>query len=210
MYFKDRKDAGEKLAHILKKYKDKDVVIYALPRGGVVTAKEISRYLHAPLDLIITRKIGHPESPEYAIAATAENGHILGEEGEIESVGREWLEKEMEKEKLEAKRRREKYLQGRETIDVKGKIAILVDDGIATGLTMRVAIMELKHRNPKKIVVAIPVIPTRTAEILSKEADEVVALDIPPENEFLGAVGAYYNEFSQISDDEVIEILKKK
>ena len=75
---------------------------------------------------------------------------------------------------------------------------------------MRVAIMELKHRNPKKIVVAIPVIPTRTAEILSKEADEVVALDIPPENEFLGAVGAYYNEFSQISDDEVIEILKKK
>ena len=210
MYFKDRKDAGEKLAHILKKYKDKNVVIYALPRGGVVTAKEISRYLHAPLDLIITRKIGHPESPEYAIAATAENGYILGEEGEIESLGREWLEKEMEKEKLEAKRRREKYLQGRETIDVKGKIAILVDDGIATGLTMRVAIMELKHRNPKKIVVAIPVIPTRTAEILSKEADEVVALDIPPENEFLGAVGAYYNEFSQISDDEVIEILKKK
>jgi predicted phosphoribosyltransferase len=210
MYFKDRKDAGEKLAHILKKYKDKDVVIYALPRGGVVTAKEISRYLHAPLDLIITRKIGHPESPEYAIAATAENGHIVGEEGEIESVGREWLEKEMEKEKLEAKRRREKYLQGRETINVEGKIAILVDDGIATGLTMRVAIMELKHRNPRKIVVAIPVIPTRTAEILGKEADEVVALDIPPENEFLGAVGAYYNEFSQISDEEVMDILKKK
>ena len=114
MYFKDRADAGKQLAHMLKKYRGKDVVIYALPRGGVVTAKEISKYLQVPLDLIITRKIGHPESPEYAIAATAENGHILGEEGEIESVGREWLEKEMEKEKLEAKRRREKYLQGRE------------------------------------------------------------------------------------------------
>lgn len=210
MYFKDRVDAGKRLAHTLKKYKGKDVVIYALPRGGVVTAKEISKYLQVPLDLIITRKIGHPQSPEYAIAATAENGHILGEKGEIESVGREWLEKEMKKEKLEAKRRREKYLQKRETIDVKGKVAILVDDGIATGLTMRVAIMELKHRKPKKIVVAIPVIPIGTAEILGKEADEVVALDISPENEFLGAVGAYYEEFPQVSDEEVIQLLDKK
>lgn len=196
------------LAQALKKYKDKEVVVYALPRGGVVTALEISRYLRAPLDLIITRKIGHPYQPEYAIAATAENGHIVGTARELKSVDEKWLKEEIQRQRIEAKRRREKYLQGRAEVSAEGKIAILVDDGIATGLTMRVGIMELKHRHPKEIVVAVPVVPKTTADLLRKEADEVIALDIPPDDTFLGAVGAYYSNFSAVEDEVVIDILK--
>lgn len=208
MYFKDRKQAGQLLARKLKKYKDKDVIIYALPRGGVVTALEIAKYLNAPLDLIITRKIGHPHEPEYAIAASAENGHIVGNSRELKSVDEKWLKQEIENQRLEAKRRRETYLQGRSEISAEGKIAILVDDGIATGLTMRAGIMELKHRHPKKIIVAVPVVPQTTAQILKKEISELVALEVPSDDTFLGAVSAYYDEFSPVEDEEVIAILK--
>lgn len=208
MYFKDRTEAGRLLALKLKKYKNKDAVVYALPRGGVVTAVEVAKYLNAPLDLIITRKIGHPYQPEYAIAATAENGHIVGTQRELKSVDEKWLKQEIERQRLEAKRRREKYLQGKPEVPVKEKIAILVDDGIATGLTMLAGIMELKHRHPKKIIVAVPVIPQTTAGVLKKEADEIIALDIPPDEAFLGAIGAYYAKFPSIEDEEVINTLK--
>lgn len=209
MYFKDRTEAGQLLTRELKKYRNMDVVVYALPRGGLVTAYEIAKYLHAPLDLIIARKIGHRYQPEYAVAATAENGDIVvGDKAEVEALGREWFRGEIKRQQEEAARRREKYLKGYPQIPVEGKIAILVDDGVATGLTMRVGIMELRHRNPKKIIVAVPVIPEKTAEILKSEADEVVALEIAPEYEFLGAVGAYYDYFPQIEDEEVISIME--
>lgn len=209
MYFRNRIDAGMLLAKALKKYKDKEVVVYALPRGGVVVAVEIARRLHAPLDLIITRKIGHPYQPEYAIAAIAENGHIVGEQKELRVLDQEWLQEEIQRQRKEAKRRREKYLQGREEIPVKGKVAILVDDGIATGLTMRAGIMELKHRHPKRIVIAVPIVPKATADIIKKEAQgELVALEIPSDDAFQGAVGAYYDEFFPVEDDEVISTLK--
>jgi len=206
--FKNREEAGRLLSKLLRKYRNKNVVVFALPRGGVVTAFEIAKFCHAPLDLIITRKIGHPESPEYGIAATAENGHILGERKELKDVSREWLKLAVEKEREEAKRRREKYSKGRKEISVKGKNAILVDDGIATGLTMRTAIMELKHKNPKKIIIAVPVLPKSTFEILKKEVDEVISIIIPKDSDFLGAVGNYYENFPQISDSKVLEILK--
>ena len=209
MRFTDRTQAGKLLAELLKKYKDKDVVVYALPRGGVVTALEISKYLHAPLDLIITRKIGNPQNLEYAIAATAENGHIVGSKEEIASVDKTWFAGEVKKQRLEAKRRREMYLADREAIPAHGKIAILVDDGIATGLTMQAGIKELKHKHPQKIVVAVPVIPKTTAALLRREIDAVVALDIPSDATFLGSVGAYYQDFSQAEDEEVIAMLKK-
>lgn len=209
MQFKDRTEGGQLLAKKLEQYRNKDVVVYALPRGGVVTALEIAKYLHAPLDLIITRKIGHPHQQEYAIAATAENGHVIGTQRELNSVDEGWLRDEIEQQRLEAKRRREKYLRGKVAIPVEGKIAILVDDGVATGLTMRVGIMELKHRHPQKIVVAIPVVPKSTAEVLKNEAGELVALAIPPDEQFLGSVGAYYGEFSPVEDEEVIAILSR-
>lgn len=209
MHFKNRTEVGRLLAKELKKYKDKDVVVYAIPRGGVVIGVEVARELHAPLDLIITRKIGHPNQPEYAIAAIAENGHIVGEEDELKLVDQEWLQEEIEKQRKEAKRRREKYLQGKAEIPVVGKIAILVDDGIATGLTIRVGIMELKHRHPAEIVVAVPVVPKSTAALLKNESGgEVVSLDTPSDDVFLGAVGGYYDEFFPVEDEEVIAMLK--
>ena len=208
MYFKDRPEAGRLLARALKKYKGKDVIVYALPRGGIVTALEIARYLHAPLDLIIARKIGHPYSPEYAIAAIAENGHIVSERGELASVDEKWLTEAIERERQEVTRRRKKYLKKIKEISAKGKIAILVDDGVATGLTLRVGIVELIHRHPKKIVVAVPVIQKSTANIIKAEADELVTLQRPSDDKFLGAVGAYYVHFPQVTDDEVISILQ--
>lgn len=207
MRFRDRTEAGELLAEKLKKYKNKNVVVYALPRGGVVTAVEIARYLHAPLDLIIARKISHPRSPEYAIAATAENGHIVGTRRELTSVDENWLAKEIERERQEAARRRKKYLQGRTILSPKGKIAILVDDGVATGLTLRVGIIELKHHNPSKLIAAVPILPGSVARMLKTEVDELIALEIPSDDAFLGAVGAYYDNFTQVEDKEVIRIL---
>lgn len=207
MYFKDRIYAGQLLAEKLKKYKDEDVIVYALPRGGVITAVEIARSLQAPLDLIITRKISRPNNPEYAIAATAENGHIVGARQELISVDEEWLEKEIEKKRQEAAERRKKYLHGKKMLSPEGKIAILVDDGVATGLTLRVGIIELMHRHPSKLIVAVPIVPESTAKVLREEADELVALEVPTDDEFRGAVGSYYDDFAQVEDIEVIKML---
>jgi len=207
MQFRDRIQAGKLLAQKLKKYKGQDVVVYALPRGGVVTAAEIAHSLHTPLDIIITRKIGHPYQPEYAVAAINENGDIVGDVKELSGMNTDWLKTEIAKEKEEATRRRIVYIGKRKPLVAKGKIAILVDDGVATGWTLRAGIKVLQKQHPQKIVVAVPVIPRQTSNILEKEVDEVVALDTPPEDMFLGSVGAYYDYFPQVSDEEVIDLL---
>ncbi len=210
MIFADRAEAGRLLGKALSRhYQDKEVVVYALPRGGVVTAMEIGRRLNAPVDLVIVRKIGHPSQPEYAIAAIAEDGHMLGSERELAAVDPAWLEREKERQRAEAKRRRETYLGGRAAIPIEGKVAILVDDGVATGLTMRVGILELRHRRPKKLVVAVPVLPKSTADRIRSEVDELVALDLPEDSEYLGAVGAYYVDFSPVEDKEVIALMSR-
>lgn len=210
MIFKDRSDAGKQLAEALKKYKGQDVVVYGLPRGGVVTAAEIAKALNAPLDLILAHKIGHPYQPEYAIAAVSENGHLIGSSREIQSIDKRWFDTEKMRQIDEIKRKREMYLKGRKEIPVKDKIAIIVDDGIATGLTMQVGILELKHRHPKKIIVAVPVAPKSTANLLKEQADEFVGIIVPEDYNFQGAVGAYYDDFSQTEDDEVIDILENQ
>lgn len=204
--FENREDAGKQLAAALKKYKEKDVVVYALPRGGVVCGAEVAKALGAPLDLLIGRKIGHPYNEEYAIGAVAEDSCSIMNEGEAASVDKAWLEREIEKQKQEAKRRRETYLGARPPVQAEGKTAIIVDDGLATGLTMRLAIKELKHRNPARIVVAVPVSPKDTADEIAKEVDEVVAIE--SSLSFLGAIGAYYNEFPQLEDSEVIRLMQ--
>lgn len=208
MYFKNRRDAGRMLAQALMKYKDQDVVVFALPRGGVVTAEEIAKALNAPLDLILAHKIGHPYHSEYAIAAISESGQIVGNPREMQAVDKKWFESEKIHQMMEIKRKRKEYLKGKKEIPVKDKIAILVDDGIATGLTMQVGILELKQRHPKKIVVAVPVSPRSTANLLKTMADEFVGIEVPEDYDFLGAVGAYYADFSQTEDDEVIQILE--
>jgi putative phosphoribosyl transferase len=206
MLFKDRADAGRKLAEALADYKDKDVIVYALPRGGVVLGYEIAKRLNAPLDLVITRKIGYPGNEECAVAAVAEDGHMLCNSAGISNIDQEWLMEKAGKEMQEATRRREVYLGKREPLSPEGKVAIVVDDGIATGLTIMLAINEIKHRNPGKVVVAVPVASKDAAAMIRKEADELVALEVPS---YFMAVGAHYEDFPQLDDEEVIELMKR-
>lgn len=207
MVFLDRKEAGKKLAKKLENFRGKNAVVFALPRGGVVTGYEIAKALHLPLSLVIVRKIGHPDNPEYAIAAVSSSGYIT-KNGETALVDSAWFLKEAKTQQKEAKRRKSVYLDNKKSLSAKGKIAIIVDDGIATGLTMRSSISELRAQNPREIVVAVPVIPKDTFRVLSQEVDKVIALDVPAH--FRGAVGAYYSSFPQIHDEEVVAILRKK
>lgn len=209
MQFKNRVEAGQKLAELLEEYESSEAVVYALPRGGVILGAEIAKSLNAPLDLIITRKIGHPLQKEYAVGAVAENGHSIFDKESVSGVSEDYLTAEADKQKAEAQRRREVYLGNRKPISAQGKIAILVDDGIATGLTMKAAVKELKlHFQPEKIIVAVPVIPKEFAvELEQNEGIEVAAL-ISDEN-FLGSVGAYYKEFPAVEDEEVVKIMNE-
>ena len=135
--FPDRAVAGKMLAQALVAYRGKAVVVYALPRGGVVLGVEIARFLEAPLDLLVVRKIGHPVEPEYAIGAVAEDGYVVANPNELAALDRRWFDRAADAELKEAQRRRRVFLQEREPVDVKGKIAIIVDDGLATGAAVR-------------------------------------------------------------------------
>lgn len=205
--WKNRQEAGQMLSLKLSKFKNKNAVIYALPRGGVVLGGEINKLLKIPLDLVIVRKLGHPFNPEYAIGAVAEDGHTILNNFEMTNIDKEQFGKKIEEEKNEVKRRRVKYLGDKNRIPATGKTAILVDDGVATGLSIFLAIKEIKHQNPQKIIVAIPVVPKDVSEKIEKEVDELVALSIP--GIYLGAVGNYYADFPQVEDDEVIKILNE-
>lgn len=206
MIFRDRTDAGIKLADILEKYKGEDVVVFALPRGGVVLGVEIANRLSAPLDLIITKKIGHPTNEEYAICAIAEDGEPVCNSTEVGNVDPAWLAASAERVRREIKRRRKTYTGNSLLHQVEGKIVIIVDDGIATGLTMIAAIIEIKKRRPKKLVVAIPITPYSTAKKLKTMVDELVSLEI--DVNYMGAVSAYYRSFRQLEDSEVISLLE--
>lgn len=208
MYFKDRRDAGKQLCQLLEKYKGQEVVVFGLPRGGVILADEIAKFLNAPLDLILAHKIGHPYQPEYAIAAISERGHLVGLSRGLDSISETWLDHAKLREIEEIKRKRQLYLANKEQISLENKIALIVDDGIATGLTMEAGILELRDRKPKEIIVVVPVVPRSTANLLKELADDVVAVSIPDDFEFRGSVGSYYDTFYQVEDDEVIAILK--
>lgn len=207
MYFRDRAEAGRRLAAALGKYRDRPGIVYPLPRGGVPLALEIAAALHMPIDLVIPRKIGHPYNPEYAVCAVCETGDPVCNEEELARLDRQWLARQLQIERSEARRRRNRYLQGRAPLPATGKIAILIDDGIATGLTMRAAVREVKGRGPAHVVVAVPVSPRDTAALLRQEVDELVTLDTP--DLYLGAVGAYYEDFSPVSDEQVVALLRR-
>ncbi|GGO76992.1 phosphoribosyltransferase [Marinobacterium nitratireducens] len=206
MRFHDRRDAGIQLATALERYRDHPGIVFPLPRGGVTLGVEVARALQMPLDLIVPRKIGHPANPEYAICAVAECGELLCNEAERARVDPDWLRQQVEREQHEARRRRAHYMDGREPLNASGATAILVDDGIATGLTMEAAIRDARQRNAATIVVAIPVVPPDTYRRLKTEVDDVVALEVP--EVYRGAVGAYYDDFEQVTDAEVIVMLE--
>ncbi|MBU6323290.1 phosphoribosyl transferase [Patescibacteria group bacterium] len=205
MRFSDRRDAGVRLAKALARYDSEDAVVYALPRGGVVVADEVAAQLELPLSLIIPRKIGHPENEEYAVCAVTEDGELVCNEEESSRLDPKWLSAARRRAQAEARRRRAAY--GGARIPATGKIAILVDDGVATGLTMRAAIRALRRELPNEVIVAAPVAPHEVVEYLKAEADDVVVLD--DSEPFLGAVGAYYDSFPQVSDGEVVEIMHR-
>jgi predicted phosphoribosyltransferase len=203
--FINRTDAGIKLGGALTSFKGQPVVVYALPRGGVVLGAEVARALDAPLDLIVVRKIGHPESPEYAIGAVTEDGDIVLNPDEAQSLDPDWITAAAEAELREARRRRAVFLQGISRVSAAGKVAILVDDGLATGLTMEAAIRQLRKRHPHKVVVAVPVAAGETVERLRPKVDSMVVLQTPP---MLGAIGAFYQNFDQVSDEDVVALMK--
>lgn len=207
MTFADRFDAGKQLAERLKSFKSQNPALYALPRGGVEVAAPIAQELGVPLDLIIARKVGHPLQPEFGIAAVSEGGHLVTNPDMVSTVDKEWFDDEVARQQEIAKKEREQYLSGVQVVSAKGRVAIIVDDGVATGLTLMAAIQDLLDQKPLKTIVAIPVAPKDTAQKIGQMVDRLVVLEIP--KEFAGAVGAYYENFKQVSDEEVIELLNK-
>ncbi|MBU6388454.1 phosphoribosyl transferase [Patescibacteria group bacterium] len=206
MHFQDRRDAGVRLAKALARYDGEDAVVYALPRGGAALGAEVAAQLELPLSLIIPRKISHPEDPEYAVCAVTEEGELVCNEDESGKLDPKWLTAAAKRGQREAKRRRAAY--GGARLSATGKIAIIVDDGIATGLTMRAAIRTLRHELPSEVIVAAPIAPREVVEYLRGEADDVVVLD--DTEPFLGAIGDYYESFPQVTDDDVIRIMKRR
>src|SRR3989344_4568387 len=199
--FKDRSDAGKKLAEALVAYKDKKVLVLALPRGGVPVGYEIARALRCPLDTIVARKVGAPDNPEYAVGAIAPGGVLVIDEpvGGIESV--------IAEETKEMERRMEKYKSGSYAGNVKAETIIIVDDGVATGKTALAAIRSALAANPKaKVIFAAPVGAPDAVARITQEADKVICLETP--EEFM-AVGEWYGSFPQLSDEAVVWYLEK-
>lgn len=210
MSFYDRNDAGQRLAAELTKYKGEDVVVFALPRGGAPVAAPVAASLNAPLDLVLVRKIGVPFQPELAMGAVADGGSPVIVRNDDVIAMTDVSEVEFEdvcaRELDEIERRRHLYLGGRRRPEARGRIAIVVDDGVATGATTRAALRAVRAREPKKLVLAVPVAPPDTLDSLRPEVDEIVCLEAHRD---FGAIGFFYRDFRQISDDEVIEILNK-
>lgn len=178
-----------------------------MPRGGVPVAAEISRTLKASLDVIIARKLGAPGQPELAIGAVAPGGVRLINERVVRwlSIPEDWIERAIEKELTEIERRTQHFRRGRAAPEIKGRSVILVDDGIATGMTAMAAIRAIRAEEPRRIVLAVPVCAKETSEKLSQEIDELVCLKIPDD---LWAIGLWYRDFHQVPDEEVVALLE--
>jgi putative phosphoribosyl transferase len=210
MIYRDRRDAGRRLARELAHYEKSEPVVLALPRGGVVVAAEIAKTLHAPLDLVLVRKIGVPFQPELAMGAVVDGDHphIIRNDAIIASVGvsEQAFKQACQAELAEIDRRRKLYLADRPRSELEDRVVIVVDDGIATGATTRAALEAIREREPRKLVLAVPVAPTSTLQELTGLVDEIVCLQA---HEPFYAIGLYYDDFRQVSDSEVIDILSK-
>ena len=205
--FADRVDAGKRLVSALRNLVDKDAVVLAIPRGGVVVGYEVAKALGFPLDVIIPRKIGAPDQPELAIGAVTEDGTVLLDESLVErlQVSDYYIKKESEAQRLEIQRRLKLYRGDVPYPNLANRDVILVDDGIATGSTMKAALASVRKRGAKNVVVAVPVGPPSTIIELEQEADRVVCLQTP---ESFYAIGQFYRDFTQTSDEEVTMLLK--
>jgi predicted phosphoribosyltransferase len=210
MRFKDRGDAGRKLAARLASYRNERPVILALPRGGVAVAAEVAAALAAPLDIVLVRKIGAPMQPELALGAVVDgrepivtrNPYIIESTATTEQEFKTLCQEQI----AEIERRRQRYVGHRKPVDVSGRTVIVVDDGIATGATARAALQATRVRRPRKLVLAVPVAPAEAVESLAHDADEVICLaEIGP----FGAIGYHYDDFRQLTDDDVVSVLAR-
>lgn len=209
MIFSNRTEAGIKLTQALSKYKDrKGVIVLGLPRGGIPVAYEVAKGLNADMDVFVVRKVGAPYNEEFAIGAVAQDGGVYLDRETIKMlrIPDEAVKKIVDKKLREVDERVKRFAGGFSHPEIKGKTFILVDDGVATGATMKAAIEVLRQKQPKSLVVAIPVSPPSTVLELRDMADEVVCLY---EDGGFMAVGQYYSDFAQVEDDEVVQILKK-
>lgn len=208
--FRDRSDAGKQLAGKLLHWREEKPVVLALPRGGVPVGFEIARALDAPLDLVMVRKIGVPWQPELALGAVADGGDpevFIDRKLVAElTIPEDYIRTETARQIEEIERRRRVYGTGREPLEIAGRAAIVVDDGIATGATMRVALRATRRRNPARLILAVPVAAEDTLALLRMEVYEAVCLETPPD---LGAIGFFYRDFHQMSDAEVRELLAR-
>lgn len=210
MIFADRIDAGRRLAAALAAYRPRRPVVLALPRGGVPVAAEIAQALAAPLDLVLVRKIGLPWQPELAIGAVVDgaepvvvrNEAILARAGVDEADFQRVCRQEL----AEIERRKARYIGQRSRAELAGRSVIVVDDGIATGATMKAALQAVRQRGPAELVLAVPVAPAEAIAELRPEVDALVCLDVP---EPFGAIGCFYRDFSQVSDEEVVATLAR-
>jgi predicted phosphoribosyltransferase len=199
MIFKDRHEAGKKLAEKLKKLKNnKDVIVLGIPRGGVEVAFNIAKILKVPLSVVVTKKIGHPYESEFAIGAVSPGNYII-DDNYAGEAGEDYIDDTIQEMNAEIKRRYKEYTRGK-LPELKNKIAIIVDDGLATGYTMLAAIKYIKSKSPKKVIAAIPVSAQDSYEKVKAVADEIICLQVPI---FFSAVGSFYQNFSQLEDKEV-------
>ena len=203
MIYTDRQNAALKLISLLEKFKNDKCVILAIPRGGVPIGYYIARKFHFPMDLLLTKKIGHPLNKEVAIGAVSLEDEIVDNYPYI-NVG--YIENQIEEIRESLKKRYENFVGGRTLVNVKNKTVIIVDDGIATGNTLLAAIKMIRGKSPKKIVVAVPVAPTDSAQKISDNVDEFICPIIT--DDFRG-VGSFYLNFSQVSDEDVVEFMNK-
>ena len=208
MKFADRAAAGHQLGARLGRFKNNSPVVLALPHGGVAVGFEIARALAAPLDIVLVRKIGVPWRPELALGAVTDGASpetFINEDlAKALDIPESFVREETRRQLEEIERRRKRYCAGRPLIAIIGRTAIVVDDGIATGATMRLALRAVRRCNPAYLVLAVPVAPPETLVQFRNEADEAICLETPP---MLGAIGFYYRDFHQMSDAEVTDLL---
>jgi predicted phosphoribosyltransferase len=202
--FKDRHDAAMQLAGRLEKFRGKNGIVLAVPRGGVPIGFVIAKELGLPLEIILSKKIGHPKNPEFAIGAVTLQGAVVNDN--VMDVDMDYIHRTADKILDDLKKKFKLYMGDHKPADLKNKTVIIVDDGVATGSTIKATIHAIRKNNPKEIIVAIPVSPPETARELSEIADEFICLHTP--HDFYG-VGQFYDDFAQVSDEEVIQHLKE-
>lgn len=204
MKFLNRQDVALRLIPLLEKYKDDASVLLAVPRGGVPIAYFIAQQLHLPIELLMTKKIGHPHNKEYAIGAVSPEDVLLDERHH--NIPETYIEQEVTRIREDLKERYDRFTGGRKPIDLRNKTIIIIDDGIATGYTLLAAIQMMRKKHPAKIVVAVPVAPQEAVRKFKSESDEFICLHAA--RDFRG-VGQFYDDFSEVSDEEVIRMMKE-